>query len=196
MALGLSILLAPLCANSPVALASTKTSVPRLEYGHVQRPGQYSNPAKFGSLITTAQLVEARPIIRSLKGHYGYALAVIDGDEYPIRTVNGGRSWRVAGTWFATDSADAAAAASSITMFSPLVAAAYAGGNFVYLTTDGGVQWFTASLWGTTMKVTQGFRDLGGTRFFVATVWPYSATSNAHDVKYMTNDDGRRWTLL
>jgi hypothetical protein len=179
-----------------IAFATGVPSPPKFVQGHLQLHGSFSDPAKSGSVVTSAELGAAPIIYKSTKGDVGYALVTIEGFEYPIRTVNSGKTWRVAGMWFQNGSADGAAFASNIKTFSSLVAVAYDPheGGPLYLTTDAGVQWYKASLWGTVTSVAE--RTVVTPRLllvFTATVVPYSAKTSSESVGYRTDDGGKLW---
>ena len=184
--------------SGPQIALAVGSQPPRIELGHLQVKASYSDPAEFGTLVTAAELSASPLIYQSMKGDAGYALATIDGDEYPIRTLNSGKTWRVAGMWFQNDSADAAAFASRITTFSARIAVAYdpSEAGPIYVTADAGVEWYNASLWGTITNIKFTVEAVGPRIVITATVVPYSAKTTSQSVIYRTADGGKRWTLL
>jgi len=79
----------------------------------------------------------------------GYALGGPLGYAYPLKTTDGGDTWRVDGAAFFLATADAPASVNEIVATSADEAYAYGGpggGSVVDITTDGGLQWWSTSL--------------------------------------------------
>jgi hypothetical protein len=116
--------------------------LPRVISAQLTRQGSYANPAFSGSLLDHADVptVTAADIL----GFDGYALATVDGFEYPVVTKDAGHHWRVAGLWFAGPWADAGSFTSHMVTFSSNVAVSYDQSGDLYATSNGGAQWFAA----------------------------------------------------
>ena len=74
----------------------------------------------------------------------GYGLGGPFGTTYPLKTTDGGRSWRIAGPAFSLPVLDAALSVDQIAVAGPNEAYAYGGpqaGSTIDVTTDGGRQW-------------------------------------------------------
>jgi PASTA domain len=163
--------------------------------GRLDVQGSYSNPAKTGTLVSKSELTFGPITSRSFVGANGYALATIDGFQYPIATSNAGASWRIAGLWFAGAWADAAAFASSIRTYSQTVAVAFTPSeNIFYVTTDDGGHWFSTNFPGNVVKVSgHSLKGLAGASITVEVTNWAGARKTA---TYRTVDSGRSWLLI
>ena len=86
----------------------------------------------------------------------GYALVTIGNATYPVKTVDGGRSWHVAGPRLHQNAAQGGAGVGAIQAASASVALAWGGitpDGVVDWTTDGGQNWFTARFPGVVLYV-------------------------------------------
>jgi len=114
--------------------------LPLVLKGQLTRQGSYGDPAAPGALLSKAE--KATLGSGEILGFDGYALATVDGFEYPVVTKDGGRYWRIAGLWFAGPWADGAAFTSHMVTFSANVAVSYDQSGELYATSDGGAEWF------------------------------------------------------
>lgn len=144
-------------------------------------------PVAYGTLVPRSDLPR-RPAI-SLHGSYGYALTIVRGFQYAIKTVNGGKAWRIASTWFAGPWADGAAFAGLIHTFSSSTAVADGDGQLLYITTDAGRHWYGLFFSGVVLRV-----SLKSSRTFIAYLGTEDGVGRGRT--YASGDGGVHWSLL
>ncbi|MDE3064752.1 MAG: hypothetical protein KGJ36_03680 [Acidobacteriota bacterium] len=176
-------------ATPPVSL----TPLPARVTGHVTRRGGYADPVASGAVLTRAQL--ASLTAGDIIGRDGFALAILDGFEYPLVTHDGGATWRVAGLWFAGPWADGAAFASRMVTFSGRVAVAYDPSGVVYATRDAGAHWYGAYFPSTVMRVTAAPSAASVPPAALVVTIVRAGPHGAVLSRYRSLDGGRVWTL-
>lgn len=127
--------------------ATTSNWAPRVT-GHLVIQSRGTNPPSrvFGSVVSTSVIARAKKYnswIASFSNDAGYALAYLNGFEYPLRSTNGGVTWRIDSPYWSGPWADAGAGAVYIDAYSASTAVAY-GNQWLYVTTDAGHHWFLA----------------------------------------------------
>src|SRR6185312_14267521 len=85
----------------------------------------------------------------------GFALADVRQAQYPARTTDGGRTWRIDGPQFHVNAADAPEAVGFVGMAGPRRLFAY-GASVVDASTDGGRTWWEAFLGDLVVAVVPG----------------------------------------
>lgn len=168
------------------------TPPPVTGYPVLQQPGAV--PA--GTVVPSRDL-DTRSFLDRL---HGYALAFIDNGQYPARTVNGGKTWRVDGPVFHMNAAQGGGGVGQMGVPSHEAGVAsdntaYAWGGatpdrVVVVTTDGGKRWWGALFPGLVLFV--GNTD----GHLVANV--YGSVKQGHRTRtglwaYSTKT-GRQWT--
>jgi len=117
----------------------------------------------------------------------GFALILTRGGEiYPGATTTGGRIWKTAGPVFFTPTADGPNAVSTVTAIAPRTFVAFGAGNFVRVSTDGGIRWWQTALGEETVAVVAA--DRGLVAFAQQTIgdslqavtWVYRSTDGRH----------------
>jgi hypothetical protein len=115
----------------------------------------------------------------------GFALADVRQAQYPARTTDGGRTWRIDGPQFHVNAADAPEAVGFVGMAGPRRLFAY-GASAVDASTDGGRTWWEAFLGDLVVAVVPGPGKL------VAYV-QHEAETRAVTWQYVSRDGGRHW---
>ena len=149
----------------------------------------YGGVVAFGSRVDLSDLEwtaggDGKRIARSCLGARCVALASTQF-QYPIYSEDDGRTWRVAGHWFAGDWADGAAFATSISMLSPSVWLAPNGisPDGFYLTMDAGRRWqvVTVDGWATSNRFRHGdvLVSMRGTSHGHAVLATYATSTGA-----------------
>lgn len=169
--------------------------LPRTLTAGVTRQGSYGNPAASGSLVTRSELNSSLTSV-DIIGSDGYALAFIGGFEYPVVTLDGGRTWRVAGLWFAGDWADAAWFTSQMTTFSPKVAVSWDPSGALYTTSDAGKQWFAALFPSMIMRVTAAPATASVPPAALVVTIVRMGPHGPKMARFHSIDGGRHWTLI
>jgi photosystem II stability/assembly factor-like uncharacterized protein len=117
------------------------------------------------------------------------------GSTFPLKTVDGGRTWFVDGPAFFLPVADGAAAVGDMSAGSATEAYAYGGpeaGSSIVITTDGGKQWWRAWLGQALVAVSQHGRDLWA--LAAGPTASSSVNSAPSMLLYDSGDGGRTWT--
>lgn len=177
-----------LAASSPAAsrsrTAATAPTPPRQLTGHRLRasPGAVApGTAARSSDLFTDRVFANRSV--------GFALANDGSAQYPARSLNGGRSWRIAGPQFHIDAADGAAGVGYVGLVGPRTLFAY-GSSVVDVTSNGGRTWWATYLGELVVAVVPGpGNDL------VAYVQQQLAENSgaAATWQYVSRDGGRHW---
>jgi len=149
----------------------------------------YASPVSAASL---AQFGPRNPTGTACVATICYSLGTYGGGfEYPVRSTDGGRTWRNAGHWFAGAWADGAAFASRMKVFSASVAAAwFPGQNTFYFTSSAGRKWYSAWPPGAITALT----GPNGGETVVMHVTSYAPARARY--LYRTSDGGRTWRLV
>jgi hypothetical protein len=117
----------------------------------------------------------------------GFALADVRQAQYPARTTDGGKTWRIDGPQFHVNAADAPEAVGFVGVAGPRRLFAY-GSSVVDATTNGGRTWWEAFFQDLVVAVVPGPRGL------VAYVQQESG-NRAVTSQYLSRDGGRHWRL-
>ena len=115
----------------------------------------------------------------------GFALADVRQAQYPARTTDGGRTWRIDGPQFHVNAADAPEAVTAVGVAGPRRLFAY-GSQVVDATTDAGHTWWEAFFQDLVVAVVPGPRGL------VAYV-QHESGNRAVTWQYVSRDGGRHW---
>ncbi len=122
----------------------------------------------------------------------GFALASVSSAQYPARSLDGGRSWRIDGPQVHIDAADAAEGVGYVGVAGPRTFFAY-GSEAVDVTTDGGRTWWETFLGELVVAVVPGPRHE-----LVAYVQEQldsnSSSLAAATWQYVSRDGGRHWS--
>lgn len=151
----------------------------------------------FGALVPASDAVApAAPAAAS--GKVRFALGNVEGFQYPLRTTDAGRTWRVDGPWFAGPWADGASFAGTMTTFSSNVAAAWGNGQVLYTTVDAGRHWYMLFFPGTVSAITESRRPSSSSaevEFTLTQTSPYGPGLEPKET-YVSRDGGRVWALV
>lgn len=122
----------------------------------------------------------------------GFALANEGSAQYPVRSIDGGRVWRIAGPQFHIDAADGAEGVGYVGIAGPRMFFAY-GSSVVDVTVNAGRTWWETFLGELVVAVVPGGdpdelvayvqRSLGNQQVNSAVTW-----------QYVTHDGGHRWS--
>jgi hypothetical protein len=120
----------------------------------------------------------------------GFALANEGSAQYPARSVDGGRSWRIAGPQFHIDAADAPEGVGYVGLVGPRTLFAY-GSSVVDVTSNGGRTWWETYLGELVGAVVPGpGNDLVA---YVQQQLADNSTGAAATWQYVSRDGGRHW---
>ena len=121
----------------------------------------------------------------------GFALASVGGAQYPARSLDGGRRWRIDGPQVHVDAADGAEGVEFVGLAGPRTFFTY-GSEVVDVTTDAGRTWWETFLGELVVAVVPGSGNA-----LVAYVQQQSSensTNRAVTWQYVTRDGGRHWS--
>lgn len=182
---------------------------PSVVTGHLVsgNEGPYPKSLPFGNVVSRASLAEARRgngWYSSFSGDVGYALAYLNGFQYPLRTTNYGATWTIDSPYWSGPWADAGRGAVYIDAYSASVAVAY-GNQWLYVTTDGGRHWYLNDNLGEIEAVEPPLLE-----WWVSPALPRNAIiadvaqNGIHKqsgkvvsrAQYLGSDGGQKWTLL
>jgi hypothetical protein len=135
-----------------------------------------------GTKVRDSALLGARAFWNARNG---FALADVRSAQYPARTTNGGRTWRIDGPQFHVDAADAPEGVGAVGIAGPHTFFAY-GSSVADVSTDGGRTWWEAFLGDLVVAVVRGPRGL------VAYV-QHTTGDRAVTWQYVSGDGGRHW---
>lgn len=119
---------------------------------------------------------------------HGFAIASPVDADYPVATVDGGKTWRTNGPALHLHAAQAPLAVVNVTVFSRKTIFDWGGGQVIDATSNGGKTWYRALFQGGPLAVEPGFNGhpiafIGS--FDGKSVWEYT-----------TRDGGRTWHYL
>jgi hypothetical protein len=153
----------------------------------IHRPAHSLAP---GTKVSSSTIIGVRAFATA---HDGFALADLDQGQYPVRTVDGGKTWRTNGPVLHLDAAQAplvvtqVGAANSHTFFA---FGGPGGGQTVDVTSDGGNHWWRAVIGDDVESVVAGPNH----RLYAFTLVPGS--TGGQDIwLYYSGDGGRHWHL-
>ena len=178
----LATLLALIAASSPATPPSPQRS---LTARHLRpRPGAVLP----GTLVRQTDLVTPRVFANA---SVGFALANVDSAQYPARSLDGGRTWRIDGPQVHIDAADAPEGVGFVGVAGPRTFFAY-GSSAVDVTTDGGRTWWETFLGELVVAVVPGPRN-GLVAYVQQQLDPSSSSLAAATWQYASHDGGRHW---
>jgi hypothetical protein len=169
-------------ALSAASTAAT-TSVPKTVNGSlIKRPNRTLAP---GTVVHSSAL--GQRVFTSASN--GFALANVNGAQYPAATTDGGTVWKTDGPALHLDAAQAPLSVVSIGAVNRNKIYAYGSGQVVDATSDGGAHWYRALFQGESMAVVPGISGhlvafLDGTSNGKGTTW-----------QYVSKNGGRTWKL-
>lgn len=169
------------------ATAATGTpSPPKVVVGGVLRSRPHA--ARVGTRVGVSTLFSSRVFFTDTAD--GFALAGGNDAQYPARTTNGGRTWRIDGPQFHIDAADGPEGVGYVGVASRRTLFAY-GSSVVDVTTNAGHTWYEAYLGELVVAVVPGPHDE-----LVAYVQQQRSNNHISPVdtwQYVSKDGGRRW---
>jgi hypothetical protein len=139
-----------------------------------------------GAIVNSASLLTNRVFANDSDG---FALADQGSAQYPARSVDGGRTWRVDGPQMHIDAADAPEAVNDVGVLSAHTFFAF-GSSVVDVTTNGGRSWWETFLGEAVVAVVRGSKNELVT--YVQQQIGSSAT-RAVTWQYVSRDGGRHW---
>ena len=165
-------------------LAVLAASVPPAAVRIHPRPGAVAR----GSAIKQADLSTARVFANA---SVGFALADVGSAQYPVHSLDGGRTWRIDGPQVHIDAADGAEGVGFVGVADSRTFFAY-GSSAVDVTTDGGRAWWETFLGELVVAVVPGPPNE-----LVAYV-QQQLNSDGHSLaaatwQYVSHDGGRHW---
>ena len=170
------------------ARASAAAAVPQLRLtAHRLRPR--SGVAAPGTVVRSSSLFGDRVFANSRDG---FALAQAGDAQYPARTTDGGRTWRIDGPQLHVDAADGPEAVGSVGDAAARTFFAY-GSSVIDATSDGGRSWWQTFPSGFVVAVVRGRLP----HELVAYVQRSASNAKASPVvtsQYVSRDGGRNWT--
>ncbi|MBV8430406.1 MAG: hypothetical protein JO244_04545 [Solirubrobacterales bacterium] len=166
------------------AQAQTVTPIPVLT---ARRLRTRSGAIRPGTVVRRSAVFGQRVFSNDLDG---FALANGNQAQYPAVTVDGGRSWRIAGPQFHVDAADAPEAVGYVGMESPRTLYAY-GSSVVDVTANAGRTWWETFMGELVMAVVRG--PAGNLVAYVQQSVSNTAANPAVTWQYVSRDGGRHW---
>jgi hypothetical protein len=163
-------------ASSALAVPQTVTATLITRHSQTLAPGARVSSTSLGQRVFPTARV-------------GFALADVNGAQYPAATANGGLTWRTNGPALHLDAAQAPlvvlypGAASTRTFF------AFGGGQVVDATGDGGRHWWRAILGDAVVAVVP--RVNGGLAAFAQRA--IGTGVNVETLVYVSSDGGHHW---
>ncbi|MFI5035465.1 MAG: hypothetical protein ACHQFZ_04600 [Acidimicrobiales bacterium] len=174
-------------------LVSLPPTWPKRSTSVLKSAGSYANPAKLGDSLSASDL-KAWPInSESFIGTVGYGLGGVNGFQYPIKSVDDGGSWRIAGMWFAGPFADGASFAMDITALSTTAADARTQ-SFFYTTVDGGRHWYQTTVLGDPETCSLLRPRRGGLAAVMSC--SFASLQDQGSALYLSDDGGQEWHLI
>jgi len=140
-----------------------------------------------GTAVNSADLLTARVFYNA---SVGFALANVSSAQYPSRSVDGGKTWRIDGPQVHIDAADAPEGVGYVGVAGPRTFVAY-GSSAVDVTTDGGRTWWETFLGELVVAVVPGPRH--GLLAYVQQQVDPNTVRTAATWQYVSHDGGRHW---
>jgi hypothetical protein len=149
------------------------------------RPGAVARrtAVKQADLFTTRVFADAS---------VGFALASVGDAQYPARSLDGGRTWRIDGPQVHIDAADGAEGVGFVGVASQREFYAY-GSSAVDVTTDGGRTWWETYLGELVVAVVPGPRGNELVAYVQQQLDSNSSSLAAATWQYVSHDGGRHW---
>jgi hypothetical protein len=168
-----------------IAAAAPPGPPHRLTARHMHaRPGAVAR----GTVVAQPDLFTTRVFAN---GSVGFALADRGSAQYPARSLDGGRTWRIDGPQVHIDAADGPEAVGSVGVAGPRTFFAY-GSSAVDVTTDGGRTWWETFLGELVVAVVPGPRN-GLVAYVQQQLNSNSSSPAATTWQYVSRDGGRHW---
>lgn len=142
-----------------------------------------------GTAVPSSSLFTSRVFANARDG---FALANDGQAQYPVRTTDGGRTWRIDGPQFHIDAADGPEGVGYVGAAGPRTFFAY-GSSVADVTTNAGRTWWETFLGEQVMAVVPGM----GPHELVAYVQQSVSNNHANPAltwQYVSRDGGRHWT--
>jgi len=168
----------------PTATRTSSTRPPQLLTARRLRPRPYA--AAVGTLVPGSG-VGLRVFANAT---VGFSMAGVSSAQYPVRTLDGGRTWRVDGPQFHVDAADAPEAVGYVGLIDARTYYAW-GSSVDDVTTDGGRSWWETFVGGTVVAVVPGSK--GDLLAYVQTEVVNSNPNRVVTWQYVSRDGGRHW---
>lgn len=172
-------------ARSPARATTALPEPPRRFTAGRMRPRPRAVPR--GTAVKPADLFTTRVFAN---GSVGFALASVGSAQYPARSADGGRTWRIDGPQVHVDAADGAEGVGYVGVAGPRTFFAY-GSSVVDVTTDAGRTWWETMLGELVVAVVPG-----GTNKLIAYVQQSLDPNNIRTAatwQYVSRDGGRHW---
>jgi hypothetical protein len=167
---------APSAPIPPATVTSKELSVPRRG---PDRPGTVVGSSALGVRVFA-------------NAKHGFALANLNGGQYPAATTNAGATWRIDGPVLHADAAQGPRAVTQVGAARPSTYFAWAGpggGNAIDVTTNAGKHWWQAFLPGVPVAVVHN----GELSAYVEVPTTSSPNPKAAIWVYVSKDGGRHW---
>lgn len=189
LAVGASGYLAVSGGNTPAAVpearAATSPSPPRQVVGQLMRARPGAAPR--GTVVGSGALFTPRVFTN---GRDGFALGNQGSAQYPVRSLDGGRIWRIAGPQFHVDAADAAEGVGFVGVAGARTLFAY-GSSVVDVSANAGRTWREAFLGELVVAVVA--QSSGTLVAYVQQQLSASSIRRAVTWQYVTRDGGHHW---
>jgi hypothetical protein len=168
-----------------IAAAAPPSPPHRLTARHLgPRPGA----AARGTAVKPADLFTPRVFANA---SVGFALANLGSAQYPVLSLDAGRTWRIDGPQVHIDAADAPEGVGYVGVAGPHTFFAY-GSSAVDVTTDGGRSWWETFLGELVVAVVPGPRhEL--VAYVQQQLDPNGSSLAAATWQYVSRDGGRHW---
>jgi hypothetical protein len=173
-------------AHSPARATAVPPSPPHRLTARRMRPRPGAVPR--GTAVEQTDLVTTRVFADA---SVGFALANVESAQYPARSLDGGRTWRIDGPQVHINAADAPEAVGFVGVADARTFFAY-GSSAVDVTTNGGRTWWETFLGELVVAVGPGPRH--GLVAYVQDQLDPNNIRTAATWQYVSHDGGRHWT--
>jgi hypothetical protein len=173
-------------ASARITAAAAAPTAPAHLTARRLRPRRGAVPR--GTVVGSTSLVGNRVFANSRDG---FALADDRQAQYPARTLDGGRTWRIIGPQLHVDAADGPEAVSAVGVAHTHTLFAY-GSSVVDVSTNGGRTWWETFLGSLVVAVVPG-RSSNELVAYVQRSASNAGGSPAVTLQYVSRDGGRHW---
>jgi photosystem II stability/assembly factor-like uncharacterized protein len=149
--------------------------------------GPRAHTLRKGTVVSARAIFGTRAFVNVT---HGFALAGVGGAQYPVLTVDGGRTWRTAGPALHVNAANAPLAVSDAGAANQHTFYAFGGGQVVDATNDAGRHWWQAFLGDDVLSVVAS-----GNRLIAVAQNATGSGATAQTVVYVSRDGGHHWHL-
>ena len=167
------------------AAAAKKAGPPKTVTGTLMKTRPMT--LKPGSKVKASRVVTPRIFFNSTKG---FAMAQVGQAQYPVATIDGGKTWKTNGPYLHLDAAQAPLAVSNVGAGNQKTLFACCGGQVVDATGEGGKHWYQALLGDAVLSVIAP----GNGKRLVA-VAQTGMGKQATNLVYVSTDGGHHWKL-